>query len=219
MESKIIEQLNSDYPIASKALKKILSKGMLKSKEIKTLLLLKNNLIISDFLENYKFFTKKDLSTIELFIIENLDCKDRLFVSDLIEFAYEWNLSLPYEKCIRFLKKFSNDNTYVQLACIDYIFLNLKFQYIDEIYVALNAILQNSRCNQSNQILAAFYLFRITSKKEFLIDLLDLVINGDTENNKILLKNILKINYNGPKYFEYYDILKSIVVPLVQNAS
>ncbi|GAB2808399.1 hypothetical protein [Ferruginibacter profundus] len=209
MEKKLIEKLNSDYTLARKVLKTVLAKGKMKPVEINTLLTLKNNLIISEFLESYKHFTKEDLVSIELFIVNNLDHKDRLFVSDLIEFAYEWNLSLPYEKCIAFLKKFNGDNTYVQLASIDYVFLNLKFQFIDEIYIALNAILQNPQCNQSNQVLAAFYLFRITYKKEFLIDLLDLVVNGDSDNKK-LLKNILKINYNSSKYFEYYDTLKSI---------
>lgn len=210
MEKQIINILNSDFPLASKELKKLLSKGKLKTEDINTLLSSSNNLIISEFIESYNYFSRQDLSKIEGYIIDKLNCKDRLFVSDLIEFASEWNLSLPYEKCISFLKKFNGDNTYVQLATIEYISLNFKYGYIDEIYLALNAILQNSKSNQSSQVAAAFCLLRITSRKEYITDLLDLVVNGDPYN-KNLLKNILERKSNNSKYFNYYDILKSVL--------
>ena len=52
-------------------------------------------------------------------------------------------------------------------------------------------------------------MFRMTYKKKYLIDLLDLVVNGD--DNKTLLKNILLQKFNGRKYFEYHDALKSLL--------
>ena len=212
METKIIETLNSDFPFANKELKKLLLKGKLKIKDIGVLLSLSNNLIISEFLKTYAYFNKEDLVIIELFIIDKLNCKDRLFVSDLIEFASEWNLSLPYEKCIFFLNKYNGDNTYVQLASIEYISLNLNYHHVEAICLALNAILQNPKCNQSSQVAAAFCLLRISSKKEYLLDLLDLVVNGDSYN-KPLLKNILERKSNAMLYFEYYEILKSVLPP------
>ena len=138
-----------------------------------------------------------------------LNSADKLFVSVLIEFADDWDLELPYSECIKCLDNFENDNTYVQLAMIDYIFGNLKMKYLSVIINSLDGILSNAECNQSVQVKAAFFLFRITHKKRYLIDLIDLVVNGD--DNKALLKNILSRSFNGSEYFEYHDVLKSIL--------
>ena len=210
MKPNEIKTLNSeDYSVASKCLDNILKEDNLDSEDIKSLLTLNNKLIISDFIEGYGNFNQESLNIVEDFINKNLDHDDRLFVSDLIEFATIWNLSLNYKKCINFLKKYGNDEDYVLLAAIDYIFENLRISEIDEIYDSLYLILHNPESNQSAQVKAAFVLFRITGKKEFLADLIDLVINGHADN-KLLLGNILSLKHNGASYFEYFDILKII---------
>lgn len=210
MDKVFFDRLNSpEYSISSKLLKEILSKEKISDDDLTAILSLNNLLTIGDFLQKFKDFSENNLKLIETYINENLDHSDRLFISDLIEFATDWNLSLPYKKCIGFLKKYNDDDTYVQLASIEYVFKNLKFQFIDEIYNSLYAILNNSECNQSNQVMSAFVLFRITAKKEFLIDLLDLVVNGDLDN-KVLLKNILALKFNSNEYYEYSSLLKSV---------
>jgi hypothetical protein len=135
---------------------------------------------------------------------------DSIFVSDLIEFSTYWGLSIPYEKCLSFLERWGDDDDYLALSSIDYILENLRYSYIDEIYKLLYSILHNPESNQSTQVKSAFALLRITGRKVFLTDLIDLVVNGNA-NNKLLLNNILSLKYNSSLYFDYYDILKSMM--------
>lgn len=210
MKPDIIANLNSsDYIVASHCLEELLHAGKISDSDLRSLLALDNKLIIGDFLEKYSDFNKDDLKILETYISDNLDHSDRLFVSDLIEFATSWGLYLPYDKCIGFLNKYGDDDDYVLLSTIEYVFENLRFSAIDDIYRLLYSVLHNTECNQSAQITAAFALFRITGKKEFLSDLIDLVVNGN-ENNKTLLQNILSLKHNGPDFFDHYYILKAI---------
>jgi hypothetical protein len=208
MDSKTIEILNNSefYSDSEKCLFKIIEKKI-SFRDIKTILNLENKLIVDAFLKEYRFFESKDLKYIEQFILNNLNHADRAFVSDLIEFATDWDLILPYETCIEFLKKCDNDNNYVQLAVIDYIFENLKFSYIEKIVNSLKSILNDSKQNLSVQILSAFVLFRITMKKEYLEELTDLAI---TENYQELLKNILNREYNKQEYFDFHGLLEFV---------
>jgi hypothetical protein len=207
MKPEILKKLNSpEYSIASKALSELLTINSIDKNDLDKILALDNHLIIGDFLEKYNNYQESDLSLIESFINRNLDHHNRLFVSDLIEFATDWGLELHYDKCLMFLIKYGDDDDFVLLSSMDYIFENLKFTKIDEIYRLLNSILQNPESNQSAQVKAAFMLFRITMRKEFLSDLIDLVVNGN-ENNKLLLGNLLALEYNSAQFFDYYDIL------------
>ncbi len=211
MKDDIIRKLNSDdFSIASQSLDELINIGKINDEDLSILLKLDNLLIIGEFLERHKEFNTSNLKLIEIFINNNLDNPNRLFVSDLIEFATSWSLSIDYERCIRFLYKYKNDDDYVQLISIDYIFENLQLSYIDEIYEALNSILHNPDSNQSSQVKSAFVLFRITNKKEFLSDLIDLVVNGD-KDNKILMKNMLSLKHNNKVYFEYYNVLNALL--------
>ena len=209
MTTTLISELNSDYPVAQAGLAVLLGRGVLSAAEIDEVLALKNTLIISDFLEQYRHFSKENFLTINKYIVRNLSNRNRLFVSDLVECADDWNMELPYMKCVKCLSKFKGDHTFVQLAMLDYVFNNLKMSYLDEITSALDGILSNSECNQSVQVKAAFYIFRITHKRKYLDDLLDLVVNGD--DNKTLMRNILSKKFNGSEYFEYHDLLMSVL--------
>lgn len=211
MRSDTLDKLNStDYSIASNCLNSLLKDNGINKVDIRELLALDNTLIIGDFLEKYDAFDSEDLLELEEYINNNLDHSDRLFVSNLIEFATDWELSINYKKCIDFLGKYGDDDDYVVLASIDYVFENLRMAEIENIYRSLHSILNNPEQNRSTQIKAAFALFRITHRKEFLTDLTDLVVNGD-ENNKLLLKNILTVKYNSKEYFDYHDKLKAIL--------
>jgi|GEM_PF-3045785 len=209
MDPNIIDELNSDHILGTARLRALLDNGILPAEDIDAILALKSVLIIADFLTQYQHFSKENIHTVHKFILDNLNHKNKLFVSDLIEFAEYWELELPYQQCIKLLNKFKADNTYVQLAMIDYLYTNLKLKHIDAITKALNEVLENPECNQSVQVKSAFFLFRITHKKKYLTALVDLVVNGD--GNKTLLKNILLSNFNGSDYFEYYDLLHVLV--------
>lgn len=104
MRTNIIKKLKStDYSTASQALDELINNGKVSTEELSFILTLDNLLIIGEFLEKYKEFSTTDLQSIEIFINNNLENPDRLFVADLIEFATSWALSLDYNKCLEFL--------------------------------------------------------------------------------------------------------------------
>jgi hypothetical protein len=211
MERSLLDELNSiEYNGSLKSLKEILSIRSLSDVDLLEILNNANRLIIADFLQQFSSFSESNLDVIERYINENLDHDDRLYVSDLIEFATDRNLDLLYSKCLKLLSIYEGDNTYVQLASIEYVLKNLKFEFIREIYDSLSSILDNPECNQSNQVLSSFALLRITNSNKFLVDLVDLVVNGDP-NNKEFLNNLLLLDYNSEEYFEHYNILKSLL--------
>ena len=206
----ILNRLQSeDYTIASKALKEYMNHGVLDDADLEIILSLTNKLIVGDFLEENQNFSDGQLQILETYIIQNIDDKNRLFVSDLIAFATDWGLTLPYKRCIEFLEKYDDDNLYVQIASIEYIFENFKTFYFDEIYTTLTNILNNVEVNQSVQVRAAFILYRFTFQQKFLNELTDLVNNG-SELNKEVLKNILAVDFNKPKYFGDHDMLATL---------
>ena len=150
MDTKIKDILNNAeyYTDSEKCLLKIMKKKLSIDK-IKEILDLENKLIAGAFLTKYQHFDDNDLKYMEQYILDNLDHENKMFVSDLIEFATCWELQLPYRKCIEFLTVHKEDNTYVQLSAIDYIFENLKFSYILEIVKALQEILDSKEMNNS----------------------------------------------------------------------
>jgi hypothetical protein len=208
MKKNIYNQLcNSEYSISSKALQTIL-KEKITNEDIIKIFSSNNYLIIADFLEEFDKYDENTLKYIENYIINHLDDKDRLFVSDLIEFATEWGLSIPYEKCIGFVKVCGKDDDYVGIASIDYIYTNFKLNYFDDIYKVLNIVINNTEYNQSAQLRAAMTLFRYTHNKKYYLILKSLVEKGD-ENNRVLLKNKLNYFYNSDDLFIPYEEMKN----------
>ena len=208
---EIINKLNSpEYSVGRRTLSELLTKGKLPFKDFREILLLKEKLIVANFLEEYQYFDKENLEYMQTYILEHLNNNDRLFVSDLIEFASYWDLIIPFEKCLELVKVYKGDNHFVQLAIINYIFENMKYNYIEETVRALSSILDNPHLYQNVQVKAAFTLFRITMNPTYLNDLIDLIVNGDVDNNKEQLNNILKWNYNQREFFSYHDLLQII---------
>ena len=207
MDKEILSTIaQSEYGDAYSGLERLLKINRISNKDLDIILHTGNKLLIGEFLELYDAFTESNLKLIESFINANLLHENRLFVSDLIEFASEWGLRINYDLLIGFLSVYKGDETYVQLASIDYVYRYMNLTKLDEIYNALYSILQNPRCNQSSQVKASFVLLRITNNEVFLEDLIDLLINGCKENRE-LMKNMLSQHFNGPKYFKYYNLL------------
>ena len=212
----LFERLDSKrYDTATKALNELMAKGELKEEEILKVMAIQNKSVIGDFLVDYQHFNQYNLAHMSIFINEHLDDKDRLFVSDLIEFASYWEIIIPYSKCFEFLSVYGKDDDYVVLATLDYIYENLKISYIKDIVKAFEGILYNPKHMQSSQIKAAFILFRITMKKIYLKDLTNLVAIGNS--NKILLRNILGLDWNQKEYFDYAENLQAIMGDPLKN--
>lgn len=201
-----VDILNSkEYSTARAELQSILKQGKLSQSSIDVILSIDNKLIISDFLEQYLFFDEEDIVRMENYIINNIGNSDRLFVSDLIEFATYWEIELSYDLCINLLGNYKDDDHYVLLAVMSYIFENMKLAYIDDIVKGLIKVVNNSDQLESALVKAYFILFRVTQKKDYLTSLINLVEDG---NQKELLSNILKLEYNRQEYFDYHDFLK-----------
>jgi len=216
IDTTILSNLESaDYTIAYNSLAGILAKGKLNRFAFEEILSLRNKLIVGDFLEEYQFFSKRDLDYMRRYIISHLDHQNRLFVSDLIEFASYWEIELPYKKCLFFLETYSDfieiesDNSCVLMALLDYISINIKLEHIKQIKGYLDKILNNPLQEQSCQVRAAFILFRITHKRKYLEDLIDLAVN--TEGHVELIKNILEKPHNAQDYFDYHDLLHILI--------
>ena len=213
-EQEALSQEDIESNILDRKLSKLMRQD-LTNEQIMEILHWKDLFVVGRFLHEYDF-EEEDLPIIHSFILNNLDHEDRLFVSDLIEVATELDLELPYLKCLEFLDwkakadSDEDDQHYVVMATIDYVFKNLKQKYIARIVDSLNNILNNRNSYQSTQVRADFVLFRITQKQKYLWDMIDLVIN---EKHQGLLNNILKDEYNRQRYFEYHDFLKLICRP------
>ncbi len=216
MKQQTWNDLNSsDNEVSREAFINLLKQNKLKGDDLKKLFSLENKLIICNFLVDYHFFDKNDLTFITKYICENLDHPDKPFVSELIEFASSWNLELPYEKCLGFLGKHdNNDGDSVLLATINYVFENFKISFIDQIKISLDKILNNSEQVPDVQIMAAFVLFRITMNKGYLKNLFDLVIKEP--QNREIFKNILSKKWNRKEYFDYNLILQAVLDPAMR---
>ncbi len=207
----IIKTLNSNnFGKANSQLIAIVEDNILTINEIRQLLNLTNKLITYEFISRYKKFTKSQLKYIELFINRNLDNSNRLFVSDLIEFALLNNLNLNYDKCITFLSKFNHDDDYVQLAAIDYICENLKYNYIEEIFNSLSIIVSNKKCNKSAQLKSLFHLYKISHNPLYFEKIRELILFGPS-NLKELLQNLLALPYNNINFYDKHDMLNALL--------
>ena len=198
-----------NYSEANKALKEVIAqvqKGVqLTSQDLKYILNIPEKSLIGDFLIEIDSFTEEQLKIIENYVISNFDHEDRDFVSDLIDVATTESLNLPYTRCLQLLNNSSERESYVVSSVISYIMSQPKFNFIDEIFLALTNILEDSSFYQNAQVKASFCLFRMTHDKKYLQDLIDLVEEGQ-EINRELLKNILLLDCNSSMYFHVDEL-------------
>ena len=83
----------------------------------------------------------------------------------------------------------------------------MNFFEIRDLLDKLNNILNDSNYFQDCQVKAVLFLYRITYKKVYLNQLIDLVECGQ-ETNRELLRNLLKVNANAIECFEAKELIK-----------
>lgn len=204
-----IHKLNStDFQIANRHLKEVIKKSNLSDNDLLKILMLDNKLIISEFFHLQPKFSTSNLIVTENFINANLGHKNKLFVSDLLEIAVDFNLNINYRKCIGLLKKHKADNYYVLMSAMEYIYSNLKTNYISEIIPEFTRIMNSKEIAIPARLKASFYLYRITYKKIFYTKLKRITAN-DPYNKEIVL-NLLKNDSNQLKNFEGYKSVLEI---------
>ncbi len=201
---------DKDYSVAAKELNILLERPKVNFDELKDIFCLENKLIIGDFLERYENFTSKDLEFIQDHINNNLNHTNKMYVSDLIDFASNWGLEITYEECVKLLNNTKEENKYAVSSAITYIYENFRFAYFNEVFNSFEKILKSQNYFQSCQVKVCFALFRITHHKKYLFRLVDLIKSGQ-ELNKTLMNNILKDEFNKGKYFLIPDELREII--------
>jgi len=164
--------------------------------------------LVNIFFNEYKFFSREDLLFIEKFINDNLDHINKDFVSDLIYFALDFGLDLDYRKVLSILLIETEETDCLVLAGIEYISMNLKFLYIEEIIEKLELVINKTVYHQNEQLLASLTLYRLTRKSNYL-DFIQELINYD-DSNLNYLTNVLKSKMYNEKFFDYSEFYSKI---------
>lgn len=164
--------------------------------------------LITDFFDEYQYFSPDDLSYLERFINCNLDHANKDFVSDLIYFAMDFGLDLNYTKILSMLVIEKVDEDCLVLGCIEYISMNIKFLYLNEIIKKLEHVINHKVYRQNEQLCASMTLYRITMKNHYLDFVQELIDLDDT--NLIYLNNTLKAEMYSENYFTIADFNKKV---------
>lgn len=187
---EVITLINSpSYEDNLVGLHKLLNKKLIQKSELCDLLLNENHLIVGEFLLNYRYFTTDNINIIFEFILKNISNADKLFVSDLIDFATNNQLSLPFRKCYFLLEQCGGDNDYSQIAYLDYL-LYCEKEFVDEkLEHLLNSIIENTCCSMYSQLRANIILYVINHKSRYISNIVAYTQIDDA--CKTLLRNIL----------------------------
>lgn len=181
--------------------------------DLKLILNFKDKQLVNTFFNDYKYFSKEDFLYIEKFINDNFNHSNKDFVSDLIYFALDFGLDLDYTKLLSLLLIETEDTDCLVLACIEFISMNIKFLYIEEIIEKLELIINKTIYHQNEQLLASLTLYRLTRKSTYL-DFIQELINYD-ESNLNYLTNVLKSEMYSEKFFDYSEFYSKIKIGLV----
>lgn len=208
---KIIKLIDSSlYEDNSKGLRLLLNKTNINNSELYGLLHNGNHLVVGEFLLNYKFFTKHNMSEIHNFILQNLTNNDKLFVSDLIDFATENQLSLPQDKCCRFLEDCGGDSDYAQIAFLDYLLYGKSEIINKKIEHLLVTIIENNCCSIYSQLRACILLYSLRHQRQYLLKVIAYTQIDDA--CKTLLRNIVKSNLSNEKISRSFYMIPDEII-------
>lgn len=215
MMENILLQINElPFVEANKKLIELCQKDISFSlSDLKLILNFKDKQLVNTFFNDYKYFSKEDFLYIEKFINDNFNHSNKDFVSDLIYFALDFGLDLDYTKLLSLLLIETEDTDCLVLACIEFISMNIKFLYIEEIIEKLELIINKTIYHQNEQLLASLTLYRLTRKSTYL-DFIQELINYD-ESNLNYLTNVLKSEMYSEKFFDYSEFYSKIKIGLV----
>lgn len=211
MNTELLKIKDLKFVEANKVILKICQdKIKLSADDINFILNLKETELVNSFFYAYSLFGQSDFLIIENFINQNLEHKNKDFVSDLIYIALDFGLDLDYKKIVSFLLIENKDEDCFVLACLEYLSQNIKFLYIEELVKNLIHIRNAIIYHQNEQLLASLILFRITNKPEYL-DFIKGLIDFD-KNNLKFLDNILKSKMYHEAYFDFTGLKKRLLL-------
>lgn len=183
-------------------------KVKLSSDDINFILNIKETELVNSFFNEYSLFEQKDFFLIETFINQNLEHKNKDFVSDLIYIALDFGLDLEYKKIVSFLLIENEDEDCFVLACLEYLSQNIKLLYIEELVKNLEHIRNTVIYHQNEQLVASLILFRIThnpANLDFIQELIEF-----NNSNLEFLNTTLKSKIYDEAYFDFTCFNKKI---------
>lgn len=200
MKKNIINELkNLTNEKAEKVIFKLVKKSKLITNEELNVILNSGDFVVNIFIDNYVKLTPEQFSIIENYINKNLDHENRLFVSDLIEFSTDFGLNLNYLQVCNLILDVSENNHFVVLASVEYIYQNYKLSFISQTFAVLDQIIDNPYYYENVQCSALFALYRITGKLKYVKRIKTLL--KDSKENQTYVSNKLKKLHNKEKYF------------------
>ncbi|MGS4344710.1 hypothetical protein ACKUSY_03715 [Myroides odoratus] len=179
------------------------SKEKMTNKDISLLFTLQDKELISAFLERFSNFSKSNLKFIEKKIDRLLYSDNSDYVSDLLDFSILYGLNLDYTIVINLMKQKEESEHFVILSALQYVSENIKYYYIEEIFEALELIVDST--HQDNiKILSLLILYKI-SHLDMYLDKIKKMINN--EQNIMYYTNRIN-NYDwDSKYFNYNKLV------------
>jgi hypothetical protein len=201
--------LSTDWQESKKAIEQMKAQRI--SDELFDFVLaLKNeNLLIGDFLTDYDFYSASQLKKLKKFTWQQLAMRpmDSLLVSDLLQVTSTWNLTDFYAESIELIEKYPEDDILV-MAALNYIFENTSLYEVPNVIQTLEKVCDSPDYYQNCQLVAAFYLYRWTQRKEDWDFLKELAIIND---NSLNLHNLLQGFANQAQFFGKHDELKALL--------
>lgn len=206
LKTKLLSEI---YEEPYQAIEELVSHETIPDEALKFILSLDDNFMIADFLDGFTNFSPHQLQIVEGYIKRNMKNSDRLYVSDLVDFAKKYNFYSILHECLGFINNPLEDSNLI-LSSIIYVYEKMDLQFVKEIKNALDNVISDKDYFHSCRTAAAFYLFRLTFDNSYLEILIDYLVNGP-ELNKELMSNLLAYEYNKQNYFAYHNVLRNII--------
>lgn len=178
----------------------------LSSNEINFIFNLEEKELVETFLNEYKLFDQEDFRFIEHFINFNLENDNKDFVSDLVYFATDFGLDLNYDKIIKMVIENKGNEDCLVLSILEYLLMNFKFIYIEELLNVLIYVRDNKDYFQNEQLLSSVILYKISNQSEYLKFAKELI--DSDKSNKEFFNNLMKRNIFNKKYFQNIELLQ-----------
>lgn len=179
--------------------------------DIKKMLLIDDKSLVDVFLSEYILFDDEDKAYLIEYINDNLSHESTEFLSDLVYIANDLSLNIDYVKVLGLIIKYVGDENYVVLGALHYISNNIKYRYIEEIFEALEEVVNSTNYYQVEQILASITLYRVTNKVTYLDFVKELLLYD--KDNAVFIVNLLKEEPYQEKYFNVKTFVKRVNLP------
>lgn len=126
----------------------------------------------------------------------------------MIYFAADFGLDLHYSKLLNMIIENKGNDESLILGILEYLSMNFKFIYIDEIFNVLTYVRDSKNYYQNEQLLSSIILCKISNDSNYLNFVRELIVFD--EGNKEFFNNVLKRNVFDEKFFHNSELIELI---------